>query len=156
TGSHSEYHTQHDTHEKINYGGLARVAGKVAALATQIAGPGDARLTYEKVSGPRPMPEQSPGGARDFRLYLGTIPDYTYEGDPGVKVSGTSKDSPAERAGILAGDRIVELGGTKIRNIHDYVYCLQALKAGEKIRMRVVRDGGEKSLEITPMLKAQR
>jgi S1-C subfamily serine protease len=68
-------------------------------------------------------------------------------------ISGTSKNSPAEKAGLRAGDTIVELGGMKIKNIYDYVYCLQAMKANVKTSMHIVRDGKEQELQITPLLK---
>ena len=45
---------------------------------------------------------------RGFRIYLGTIPDYTQEGIKGVKISGASKNSPAEKAGIKINDIITE------------------------------------------------
>lgn len=152
TGSHSEYHTTEDKPQFINYEGLVSVANFVDRIGELLAGPEKPKLTYEKVEG------QSKGGGgsgRGFRLYLGTIPDYTREGVQGVAISGTSKNSPAEKAGLVAGDVIVELGGMTIKNINDYVYCLQALKANEKTKLRVLRAGAERELEITPVLKTQ-
>ena len=64
------------------------------------------QVTYQKVE--RAKRE---GEGRGFRLYLGTIPDYAQETKGGVLISGTSKNSPAEKAGLQAGDIIVELGG---------------------------------------------
>lgn len=152
TGSHPEYHTPNDRPELINYEALAQIAGMVHDLGAQLASAATSPLKYEKVEG-----QQKGGGGsgRSFRLYLGTIPDYTREGVQGVAISGTSKDSPAEKAGLQAGDVIFELGGMSIKNINDYVYCLQALKANEKTKMRVRRSGEEKEMEITPTLKTQ-
>ncbi|NJL24983.1 MAG: PDZ domain-containing protein, partial [Calothrix sp. SM1_5_4] len=93
---------------------------------------------------------------RGMRLYLGTIPDYSSEIKDGVLISGTSKGSPAEVAGLQAGDVIIEMGGMKIKNLNDYVYCLQALKANEKTKMRILRAGKERELQITPLSKVQR
>jgi Zn-dependent M28 family amino/carboxypeptidase len=148
TGSHAEYHTPKDRPETINYDGLAEVARVVESLAARLAQSPKSLVTYRKVES-----TSTPGGGRGLRLYLGTVPDYTQEGKNGVVISGTSKDSPAEKAGLRAGDTIIEMGGMKIKNIYDYVYCLQALKANAKTSMRILRDGREQELEITPLLK---
>jgi Tol biopolymer transport system component len=143
TGAHSEYHSPRDRAETLNYPGLIQSAGVVAALAQDIG-----RLTYKKVEATR-----GPTLGRGFRLYLGTIPDYASEGIKGVRISGTTKASPAEKAGLLEGDVIVQLGGTKIENIQDYVYCLQSMKANEKTNVKVLRQGKVMDLEIVPALK---
>lgn len=151
TGSHSQYHTPEDKEELINYSGLTQIVNLGTELSAHLASSRRSLLNYEKVQGSAPA---SGSGSRAFRLYLGTIPDYTQEGVKGVRISGTSKDSPAEKAGLVAGDVITELGGIKIQNINDYVYCLQALKANEKTKLRVLRAGAETELEITPALKS--
>ncbi len=150
TGSHSEYHTGNDTPDLLNYEGIAQVSSFITEMAATLAASADPLVKYRKVEGTR----RESGGGRGFRLYLGTIPDYTAE-EKGVKISGTSKDSPAEKAGLKAGDIIVEMGGVKIQSLHDYMYCLQALKANEKTKMRVLRSGREQELEIVPALRTQ-
>lgn len=150
TGSHPEYHTPKDTPDLINYQGLAQTAALVEKMAITLASSHNPLVTYRKVEG-----TQKPSEGRGFRLYLGTVPDYSQEGKKGVVITGTSKDSPAEKAGIQPGDMIIELGGMKVQNLYDYVYCLQALKANVRTRMRVMRGGEEKELEITPVLKTQ-
>jgi len=147
TGAHSEYHSPRDVVELINFDGMSRVGGLVAQVVDTIADPG-VKLDYQKVKS-----TQSPMSGRSFRLYLGTIPDYSQEGIKGVKISGTTKDSPAEKAGLKAGDIIIELGETKINNLYDYVYCLQAMKANEKTTVKVRRQDRLVELEITPQLK---
>ncbi len=147
TGSHSEYHMPTDTPALINYQGLVQVADFVATLSVKLAAESNP-LTYKKVEA---VPQKSTG--RGFRLYLGTIPDYSQDGKTGVTISGTSKDSPAEKAGLKAGDTIVELGGMKVQNLNDYVYCLQALKANVITSIKVRRNGMVKNLEVTPALR---
>ena len=90
---------------------------------------------------------------RSFRLYLGTIPDYTQEGVKGVRISGTSKDSPAEKAGLKDQDVITQFGGIKIENLYDYVYTLQSIKPNVETTIKVTRQGQEIELKITPKLK---
>lgn len=147
TGSHSQYHTPDDKPDTINYDGLVKIAEFATKLTARLAT--DADLTYRKVEAD---PKAHP--SRGMRLYLGTIPDYARELPRGVAITGTSKDSPAEKAGLVAGDIILELGGMKIQNLNDYVFCLQALKANEKTKMRILRAGQERDLEITPLPKS--
>jgi S1-C subfamily serine protease len=78
---------------------------------------------------------------------VGGIPDYSDEA-AGVKLSGVTPGSPAEKAGLLAGDVIVRFGEKEIRNIYDYTYSLQERKPGEHVRVVVKRGGAEVALEV--------
>jgi S1-C subfamily serine protease len=147
TGSHAEYHSPRDVPSTLNYPGLVKVANLVEKVGWKLAS-SHVPMTYQKVESSQRKLE-----GRSFRIYLGTIPDYTQEGIKGVKVSGTSKDSPAEKAGIRAGDIIVELASTKIDNLYDYVYCLQAMKANQETLIKVNRQGKVIDLKIIPGLK---
>lgn len=148
TGSHGEYHSPRDRYETLGFKGLVETARVVNRAAEDLSS-ASAKLTWVKVESSQPMG----GEGRSFRLYLGTVPDYSQEGVQGVKISGTSKDSPAESAGLKSGDVIVGLGGIKIDSIYDYVYCLQALKADVSVPIQVVRAGRKVELSITPRLK---
>lgn len=148
TGSHSEYHRPEDDAWLINYDGLEKVANFVSRVAERISDlPSPPQFTRVK------------GGAqetagRGFRVYLGTIPDYTEE-VKGVKLSGVREGSPAEKGGIKGGDIIVEFGGKKIENIYDYTYALQEHKAGETVTIVVTREGQPVSLQVTLEKRAQ-
>ena len=66
----------------------------------------------------------------------------------GVYVQGVTDDSSAEKAGVKAGDRIIEFNGIKI---DDYATLKKAINKGEvgdTVEMVVVRDGREKVLKI--------
>ena len=79
--------------------------------------------------------------------------DYTQEGVKGVRISGVSKDSPAEKAGLKEKDVIVEFAGTRIENIQDYVYTLQTVKPQKETSIKVRRGDQTQELKITPTLK---
>jgi len=147
TGSHAEYHSPRDTAQTLNYDGLIDVIQVVKSTIENINSNLN-KLSYVKVES-----SHSQMSGRSFRLYLGTIPDYTQDGVKGVRISGTSKDSPAEKAGLKAGDVITELAGIKIENLYDYVYCLQSIKAGQPAKMKISRSGSDTELSITPVLK---
>ncbi len=147
TGSHAEYHSPRDRASTLNYVGLQKIANLVETMGVNLASDSKA-LTYQKVESSHRKLE-----GRGFRIFLGTIPDYTQEGVKGVKISGTSKDSPAEKAGLKAGDVILELNSAKIENLYDYVYCLQAMKANVETPLKVSRKGQILDLKIVPALK---
>lgn len=147
TGSHAEYHSPRDRVETINFTGLKKIAELVQTLGVGLASQSEG-LHYLKAESSQRKLE-----GRGFRIYLGTIPDYTQEGVKGVKISGTSKDSPAEKAGLKPGDVILELDHTKIESLYDYVYCLQAMKANVETMMKVSRQGQILDLKIVPGLK---
>ena len=151
TGSHEEYHSPRDTYNTVNFKGLLRVVEVVQAYIDRIATLKSTVVQYEKVAG-------NPGKrmeGRTFRVYLGTIPDYSQEGVKGVKFSGVAKDSPAEKAGIKSGDIIVEFDGTKIENMYDYVFALQSAKPDVEVKVIVMNNGISRELKVKPALKNQ-
>lgn len=66
-------------------------------------------------------------------------------------------NSPAEKAGIRAGDRVVEVEGTEIRDWNHFVQEISIegakLKDGEKLEIKVDRDG--KEMTFHPGLEKQ-
>ena len=148
TGSHADYHRPSDTADKIDGPGLERCAQfALAALREVDALPG--RPTFEKVGANAHAGEAVVTGERG--PYFGSVPDYS-EGDDssdGVKVSGARPGSPADKAGLKAGDRIVEFDGKAIKNLYDYTYAIRAAKTGTPLKVVVVRDGKKLTLEAS-------
>ncbi|MEI6234956.1 MAG: PDZ domain-containing protein [Planctomycetota bacterium] len=83
------------------------------------------------------------------RPYLGTIPDFKAEGNTGVLLSGVRDGSPAQTAGIKAGDTILELAGKPIKNAKDYLDALESLKPGDETTLKFQRDGKDQTIKIT-------
>jgi S1-C subfamily serine protease len=79
---------------------------------------------------------------------LGSIPDYAFPG-PGVRITGTVPGSPAEKAGLQAGDVIVKLGDKPIASMRDFSDALKAFVPGEKVAVTYQRDGQTKTTETT-------
>jgi hypothetical protein len=148
TGAHAEYHTPRDIYETINFEGLAKVLGVVKGFNEEVSFNAKPVVKYVKIASSQTNME-----GRSFRVYLGTIPDYAQEGLKGVLVSGVSKDSPADKAGLQEKDVIVEFDNTKIENLYDYVYALQAVKPNKETSIIVQRGGKPVTLKITPKLK---
>jgi uncharacterized iron-regulated protein len=70
-------------------------------------------------------------------------------GGPGVIVLSVLPGSRAEKAGIIAGDRIVSAGGLEVRTMLDlHKGGMAAGKAGIPLVLEVLRDGEAMSVEI--------
>ncbi len=65
-------------------------------------------------------------------------------------LDGVRDDSPAAKAGLAAGDRIVKLAGRDVRNVYDYTYALGEMKAGQEYDVEVVRGTERLKFKLTP------
>jgi serine protease Do len=64
----------------------------------------------------------------------------------GALVGHVFEGDPADKAGIKTGDIIVEIAGKKIADSHELMRLVAALKVGEKITVKILRDGKERTL----------
>jgi hypothetical protein len=132
TGAHADYHRPSDTAEKIDAQGLREVARLAYRTATAAA---DAEQRYVVVRTPPPPGSQA--GVRErgmgYGAYLGSIPDFAEHDAPGVPLTGVRPGSPAEKAGLRAGDVIVRLGGTRIGGLEDLGVALRSHRAGDVV-----------------------
>ncbi len=149
TGSHAEYHSPRDRAELIHFEGEVRVLQAVQGFLQLLTDSSQNLVQYVKVAGDTSKRMEG----RSFRVYVGTIPDYSQQGVQGVKISGVSKESPAEKAGLREKDVIVEFDGTKVENLYDYVYVLQSVKPNQETSLAVLREGKRLNLKVTPTLK---
>lgn len=141
TGVHGDYHTPSDEWRKINPDGTAAVVKAAAELIGYLANAGDAG----EFSG-----ETFPcGGLSGAGVYIGALPDYSGNG-PGVSLLGVVDHSPADRAGLRAGDRVVRLSGREIGAIEDYIGGVREASPGEELRLTVERGGVPASVGLVP------
>ncbi len=142
TGTHADYHKPSDTADKINYEDESRILGVVAKIVQSVDA-GDKRPTYTLAK------TEATGRSTGFRVSLGTIPNYSDSGD-GLLLDGVREDSPAAKAGLKAGDRIVKLAGRDVRNVYDYTYVLGEMKAGQEYEVEVLRGTERLTMKLTP------
>jgi aminopeptidase YwaD len=142
TGTHEDYHKPTDTADKINYEDHSRIVAVVAGIVRELDA-ADKRPTYAVTKSP------TVGRSTGFRIYLGTIPNYS-DSNEGLLLDGVREDSPAAKAGLRAGDRIVKLAGREVRNVYDYTYALGEMKAGEEYEVEVVRGSTRLTFKLTP------
>lgn len=147
TGSHSEYHTPQDDPQLLNIPGGQRITRAIAdtlnVLLTR-----EARLEYKSSAHGPTMA----GDSRGFGAYLGTVPDYAdmMSREGGVLLSSVRPGAPADQAGIRGGDRIIEIDGTRIHNLHDMTFVLRDHRPGEVVEVVVVR--GDETLTLRATL----
>jgi S1-C subfamily serine protease len=76
------------------------------------------------------------------------MPDYSFQ-DGSVRADGVSDDRPAQKAGIKAGDIIIQLGEFKVSGMQSYMEALGKFKAGQTITVTILRDGKQIQLPLT-------
>jgi hypothetical protein len=149
SGLHGDYHRPSDDADKINYVGIDAVIGMVKHVVDELAaGP---RMDYIAVAerGHAGIPGTAgDGGGR--RVTLGVVPDFTaMESTDGVRINGTTPGSPAEAVGLKEGDVITRFGEKPIEDLMDLTNALRDAKPGDKVKLKVKRDGEEIDLDAT-------
>ena len=139
TGSHSDYHKPSDDVDKINAEGEQKVLLLIIKLIETVdAEPKLAFLTTKS---------KSMGGTRSFKVTLGIMPSYS-SNEVGLKVDGVSEGKPAQKAGILTGDLIIQIGDYPIKDIQMYMEALGKFEKGQAVPVKVKRNGEEVSLNV--------
>ncbi|WP_426349658.1 S1C family serine protease [Alloiococcus sp. CFN-8] len=65
-----------------------------------------------------------------------------------VLVVEVIKNSPAEEAGILPGDRIISFDGNRIKTVDDINKLKDKYNSGDKVILTIIRDNKEQTLEV--------
>lgn len=95
-------------------------------------------------------PEASEAPAEELlppQGWLGVV--LSDEGTEGVTVTGVKEGSPAEKAGLKQGDRILEMDGRKVERPRDIRGAMRELEPGDTVQIRIRRDSQEKTLTAT-------
>jgi aminopeptidase YwaD len=142
TGSHEDYHRPSDTADRINLEGVRQIAEFVREVVLWVANESQP-IAFTPVQRNSPMP------GRGFSVYLGTVPNYSDQGQ-GLKLEGVRPNSPAAAAGLRAGDVIIRIANMAIKNVYDYTYALEQMRAGEEVEFVVRRNGQELTLKVKP------
>jgi membrane-associated protease RseP (regulator of RpoE activity) len=156
TGTHSDYHRPGDDTEKINFEGMARIANLSELLLLDLARrperpdfkrlPGSPRILAGRSSQGQGGTGQGQGGGGG--AYFGSQPAYGVE-VKGVKLDGVTEGSPADKAGLKAGDIIVKFGGQPVEDLESYMDALSRRKPGDMVEVVVLREGKETTLKAT-------
>ena len=136
SGLHSDYHKPSDTWDKINAPSAARLLDLVGSVAVQLAGAPDPPV-FQVVAEDKPLAGAGGGG---YGPYFGSIPDFG-QTENGVKFSDVKPNSPAAKAGLKAGDVLIQFGDKPIKNLYDFTDALRRSKVGDVVEVKVLRDG---------------
>ena len=68
----------------------------------------------------------------------------------GAYVTGVQNGSPAEKAGIMTGDIIVEFDGERVRSSRQLSRLVRESADDRAVRVAIVRDGNRRTLDLTP------
>jgi serine protease Do len=72
------------------------------------------------------------------------------QAEAGAVVSGVEEASPAARAGLRAGDVIVEANRERVRSVADFSRILGQVRRGSNLLLLVQRDGSSRFVVIAP------
>jgi S1-C subfamily serine protease len=67
----------------------------------------------------------------------------------GAAINDVVDNSPAAKAGLRKGDRIVTIAGTDVREPDDVAAAVNARRPGDKVAVVVERGGGRRTLNVT-------
>jgi hypothetical protein len=145
SGLHSDYHKPSDTWDKINPNDAVRLLNLISNVSRQIASAPE-RPTFITVVEDKPTTGSAGGGG--YGPYFGSIPDFG-QVENGVKFSDVKPGSPAAKAGLKAGDVLVQFGDSPIKNLYDFTDALRRSKVGDVVEVKVLREGQPVNATVT-------
>jgi len=148
SGLHSDYHKPSDTWDKINSGSAAMLVNIVARAAVELASePGKPAFVEVIENNPHAGLPVSGSGGGGYGPYFGSIPDFG-QTENGVRFSDVKPGSPAAKAGLKAGDVLIQFASKPVKNLYDFTDALRSSKVGDVVPVTVLRDGKELKVEV--------
>lgn len=133
TGIHGDYHGPGDTADKINAGGLARVAALAAHVVERVAG--GAPPAYVKLDPPAERRSPVAAGGAFFGIVSAGA------GGDGVRISDVVPGTAAARLGLAGGDVIIRFDGAAVVSFRDLRERVRSRRPGERVSVVYLRDG---------------
>ncbi len=148
TGLHPDYHRPRDDSHKINAEGMQRVAQLVFRTTYELAQLDQPptfrkRARYENPSRQREAERPAPALPKRFGISWNPLA----AAQDGVVITRVRQNSPANRAGLLVGDRIVSFAGEQIRR-GDRLQA-SVIAASNPVEVIVQRSSGDEELTTT-------
>jgi len=139
TGAHDDYHKPSDDEARINYDGMLRVLHHIEDLIVSLNDSGKVAFTKTAVD---------TNATPTFKVTLGVVPDYAYSGE-GMRIDGVTDGKPAAKAGLKAGDVVLQLGEHRVTDMMSYMRGLGHFTKGEETLVTVLREGKEVKVKVT-------
>jgi len=152
TNLHDDYHRPTDDIEKLNFDAMTRITRMIFLATHAIAdGPTPPAFTSaDSMALPEDFGERMRSRMANLRAnnpYLGVGPVPDDEGE-GFLVGEVVEGAPASKAGIRAGDRILEIGGTPVEGLAGLRRALSSKKVGQTVDVKLVRNGEERVVPV--------
>jgi thiol-disulfide isomerase/thioredoxin len=94
------------------------------------------------------LPSDAAAQSAPARPWLGVVMDSDEPGQ-GVRVGHVVRGSPADKAGVREGDRILRIGVQRVTRAQDVVQVVSSYGVGEVVDAAVARAGGDQNVRIT-------
>jgi len=146
---HSDFHRPGDTIERVDSAGMVKVAAILKEAAEYLANVPEGLNVALPKSASQKRSQRTRLGRR---VSIGTIPDFAFDGN-GVRITGTSPNSPAALARLKDGDILTGINDKSIDDLAAYAKVLRSLKAGDTITLQYQRNGKPHQVKITVMAR---
>ena len=131
TGLHGDYHKPTDDLQFINFEGMERVLRASYRLSSDLLRSRERPALVAVESDPAPFRKKA-------AAYFGIGVDINFEGE-GVRFAYVARDGPAARAGLEAGDVLLELDGRAIGSSDRASSIIQQRRPGETVSAKIRR-----------------
>jgi len=150
TGAYPEMNAPADSLSAVDLPGLERVARITTDLVHDLLRePGP----FDFMPLPAPGPETS-GGNR--QTWFGSVPDFEGAELEGYVIGGVVAKGPAETAGLLAGDVLVELAGQPVTDLATFTTAMRRHDPGDVVEVVAEREGRSLRFLVTLGDRSQR
>ena len=134
--------------KKIVCGGALLVA---LALVAVVLAPNASAQQRGRSIPPVPPEPPTPFSFNDVDSSIGvSVRDQPSDETAGVRIESVQGGTPATRAGLQAGDVVVEFDGERIRSARQFTRLVRETPSGRAVKMTVLRSGSRRTLDITP------
>lgn len=148
--------TDAQLYEGFSGGPLVNASGEVVAINSWYYGQGTTKSLPVAVADRVAQSLASDGRVKQPYLGIGSQPVYLPEElrgkvgqDAGVMVISVEPGSPAADAGVLQGDTLVGIDGTEVTGMRSLFGALRGVSVGSKAKLKLVRAGEVKEVEVT-------
>lgn len=138
SGLHSDYHRPTDIIDKVDPVGMVKTAKILKEVIEHLAHrPVPLTSTQQKLIDHEHKNTETTSAVR--KVSLGTMPDFSYTGS-GFCIKDVVPGSSAEKAGLQAGDVIIQINENQINDLRSFSEQLKKLQPGEKISIIFMRE----------------
>lgn len=130
TGQHQDYHKPSDDSPLVNYDGIWEVSQIIWGVVLKL----NAKpvLSFQKTK------DENKQQASSFKVTMGLMPDYVYNGE-GMRIDAVLENRPAQKAGLLGGDIIIQIGSNPVKDVYQYMEALNKFEKGQETEVTVKR-----------------